>query len=215
LNAGAVFDLDGTLIRGTSAERLFVPYLARARLLGIRQWLPFLATACSLPFAGWTVAMRRNKRYLTNLDCTRVQKLVPDFVTDVLEPRFCSPVVERLKELRTEGYAICLLTGAPDFIAEAVGRHLGAVESTGTRLLVRDGRYTGGLAGPHYFAGEKTRALREIARRHQLDLSLSYAFADHVHDIPVLEAVGHPVAVDPKPGLERHARQQGWEVMRC
>ncbi len=215
MNPGAIFDLDGTLIKGTSAERLFLPYLHRRGVLGTRQWIALLASACTVPVRGWTMAMRRNKRYLTAVDVGQIRDLMPDFVRTVLEHHFCAAVVRRLEQLRNDGYALCLLTGAPDFLAEAVAQRLGAVEGLGTRLEVRNGRFTGRLAGPHYFGRMKVSGVEELAARHRLDLQRSYGFADHVHDIPFLQCFGHPVAVEPKPGLARHARRHGWEILRC
>jgi HAD superfamily hydrolase (TIGR01490 family) len=215
LRAGAIFDLDGTLIQGTSAERLFLPYLQRRGLLGPRQWLAFLASACLLPITGWTAAFRRNKHYLTGLEVQQIQQVLPDFLNTVLEKRFCAPVVERLERLREDGIAVYLLTGAPDFLALAIGERFGATEAVGTRLEVRDGRFTGRLSGPHYFGQKKVEGVMELAERYQLDLRQSYGFADHVHDIPFLERFGHPVAVEPKLGLLRHARRCGWEIIHC
>lgn len=215
MRPGAIFDLDGTLVRGTSAERLFVPFLRRNGVLGVRQWLPFLAQAILFPIIGWTAAMRRNKRYLTGVEVARIEGLLPEFLETMLEDHLCTPLIGRLDSLRNDGFVLCLLTGAPDFLAQAIGRRLRTDDALGTSLEVRDNRFTGRLAGPHYFGRKKVDGVHSLASKHELQLSQSHGFADHVHDIPFLKCFGHPVAVDPKRGLRRYARRHGWEILRC
>lgn len=94
-----MFDLDGTLIRGTSAERLLVPFLLRRGVLGPRQVAAALTTAVKLPIVGRTAALRRNKRYLVGLDVDAVREHVRDFLSEILESRFNGSVVRRLLEL--------------------------------------------------------------------------------------------------------------------
>ncbi len=213
MSPGAIFDLDGTLIAGTSAERLFVPFLARRGALGPRQWIPFLSELLPLPLVGRTRAMRRNKRYLTGLEIGEVERLTRDFLITTLRARYHEGTIARLRRLREEGKVVCLLTGAPDFLADAVAEDLGIAVASGTRLDTRDGRYTGRLAGPHWFGPAKVEGVRELAREHDLDLDRSFGFADHVQDIPFLGCFGHPVAVDPHPGLREHAEAHGWEIL--
>ena len=213
MRPAAVFDLDGTLIRGTSAERLLVPFLLRRGVLGPRQLGAAFATAAMLPVVGRTAALRRNKRYLAGLDVDSIREHVQDFLSEVLESRFSRPVVGRLVELRERGYVVCLLTGAPDFLAEAVRRRFEMRDGLGSALEVRGGRYTGRLSGLHYYGAVKKRGVRELARRHQVDLTRSFAFADDAADVPFLDCFGHPVAVEPHPALRRVAQRRGWEVV--
>jgi len=215
LSPAAVFDLDGTLIRGTSAERLLVPYLARRGLLGARQFAAALATALTIPAVGRTRALRRNKRYLAGVEVGLLHHHLPRFLTDVLEARCCPSVLKRMETLRDAGHSVYLLTGAPDFIAEALVRRFGMTGGIGTPLAVHEGRFTGRLAGTHYFGRNKVLGVGELVRRHGLDLPHSFGFADHVEDIPFLECFGHPVAVEPDAGLGRHAEGRGWEILRC
>jgi len=209
----AMFDLDGTLIRGTSAERLLVPFLLRRGVLGPRQVAAALTTAVKLPIVGRTAALRRNKRYLVGLDVDAVREHVRDFLSEILESRFNGSVVRRLLELRERGYVVCLLTGAPDFLADAVRRRFEMRDGLGSALEVRDGHYTGRLSGLHYYGEAKEWGARELARRHHVDLKRSFAFADDATDVPFLDCFGHPVAVEPHPALRRVAQRRGWEVL--
>ena len=79
---------------------------------------------------------------------------------------------------------------------------------------MRDGVYTGRPAGPFTYREGKAEAIRELAAREGIDLAESYAYSDSESDLPMLRAVGHPVAVNPDRALERVARAEGWRIMR-
>ena len=83
----------------------------------------------------------------------------------------------------------------------------------GTRLEVRDGRYTGEVVGRAVYADEKVRAARRLLDEAGLDPAACAAYADHETDVALLESVGHPVAVNPRPGLLRVAGERGWPVI--
>ena len=84
----------------------------------------------------------------------------------------------------------------------------------GTPYEVVEGRYTGRLSGPFTYGEGKAEALRALAVEEGVDLAASYAYSDSASDLPMLRAVGHPVAVNPDSELERVARTEGWEVLR-
>src|SRR6185312_3870388 len=86
--------------------------------------------------------------------------------------------------------------------------------AVGTRWEVVDGEYTGRLAGPFAYGEGKATAVREFAAEQGIDLSVSYAYSDSASDLPMLEAVGHPVAVNPDAPLAEVAKREGWEVLR-
>ena len=83
----------------------------------------------------------------------------------------------------------------------------------GTRSLTVDGVYNGELAGPFCYGAGKVTAMEEIARWDGLDLAQCYAYSDSASDLPMLQAVGHPVAVNPDTKLARHARAHGWPMV--
>jgi phosphoserine phosphatase len=83
----------------------------------------------------------------------------------------------------------------------------------GTRSEIVDGVYTGALVGPFCYGHGKVEAIRELARWEGLDLAQCYAYSDSASDLPMLEAVGHPVAVNPDQRLERVAGSRGWPVV--
>ncbi len=213
MRPAAIFDVDGTLIRGTSAERLLVPWLVRQRVIGARQLAAAAALAAAYPLVGRTRALRANKRWVSGVAVRDVLSRMDTFLDEVVAPRWHEPVLSRLEALRAQGIAPFLLSGAPDFIVEAVGERLGVEGTVSTAMEIRDGRFTGRLLGPHRFASAKRAALASLALDQDLDLEASWAFADHLSDVAFLEGVGHPVAVSPGRRLRGLAAERGWEVI--
>lgn len=213
MRPGAIFDLDGTLVRGTSTERLLVPWLIRRRVIGVRQIAAGAALAALYPLVGRTRALRRNKRWLVGIEVAVVEAQLGLFIDEVVAPRWCRPVLEMMEELRSEGHLVALLSGAPDFIVRAVARRLGAEAWVGTPLEIEGGRFTGRLAGAHVFGPQKAITLRLLAEEQGLDLGRSWGFADHPTDVDFLDQVGNRVAVDPGPRLRRAAEAGGWRVI--
>ena len=84
----------------------------------------------------------------------------------------------------------------------------------GVKSEVRDGVYTGEPDGPFTYREGKVTAIKDLADEEGFDLAQSYAYSDSESDLPMLRAVGHPVAVNPDAELERIARAEGWRVMR-
>ena len=78
----------------------------------------------------------------------------------------------------------------------------------------REGNFTGRLDGPFVYGPGKVEAMQAFAAAHDIDLDASYAYSDSLSDLPMLRAVGHPVAVNPDPPLAEIARQEGWQTMR-
>ena len=86
-------------------------------------------------------------------------------------------------------------------------------DGIGTVSEVADGRYTGALSGPFCYGDGKVEAITALAQWEGFDLQQCYAYSDSISDVPMLEAVGHPVAVNPDAKLERIARRHNWPVV--
>jgi phosphoserine phosphatase len=92
---------------------------------------------------------------------------------------------------------------------------LGFDGGIGTRYEVdAEGRFTGSFDGPFVYGPGKVEAMEAFAAAHGIDLTESFAYSDSLSDLPMLRAVGHPVAVNPDPPLAEIAREEGWQTMR-
>ena len=207
-------DVDGTLLAGRrSSEAGFMLHLLRRGCLGPRQGAAALGFLLRhLPAYGRHVG-KKDKAYLTGLEVERVQALAAAYAERELAPRLRPALLARLALHRAAGTAVLLLTGTPDFLAEPLARRVGAEGCIATRCAARDGRF---LARPplrHPFGEEKLRLAEAWCRARGLDLARCAAYGDSRYDLPLLEAVGEPVAVAPDPVLAREARRRGWTVL--
>jgi HAD superfamily hydrolase (TIGR01490 family) len=208
----AIFDIDGTLVRG-STERRFWRYLFARRRQGPRQILAgawFLVRY--LPRYGIHVA-KKNKAYLVGLTTAEVAALAADFVAREALPRLHEPAVQRLQQHLRSGDTVALLSGTLEPIARALAEHLGVQHVRATACAERDGRYLAHPPVVHPFGAQKVRSAAELAAELRTDLRLATAYADSVHDLTLLEAVGSPVAVRPDRHLLRAARANAWDVI--
>ena len=124
------------------------------------------------------------------------------------------PEARRLLDVhRHAGRNTYIVSAAPVEIVEPLAQSLGMTAGIGTRSTIFDGVYSGELAGPLVYGAGKVVAMEEIARWDGLDLAQCYAYSDSASDLPMLEAVGHPVAVNPDGRLARHARDNAWPIV--
>jgi phosphoserine phosphatase len=114
---------------------------------------------------------------------------------------------------RHAGRATYIVSASPIEIVEPLATTLGMTAGIGTRSSVVDGVYTGELDGPFCYGPGKVEAMEILARWDGLDLAQCYAYSDSASDLPMLRAVGHPVAVNPDAALERHAAANGWPIV--
>ena len=140
-------------------------------------------------------------------------RLGPEVLAGVL-PRLYDETLSAAYAHQDAGRPAYILTAASQELADILARVLAFDGGIGTRSESRDGVYTGRADGPFVYGDGKAEAMREVAEREGIDLSASYAYSDSVSDLPMLRAVGHPVAVNPDAALERVARVEGWQVMR-
>lgn len=144
----------------------------------------------------------------------RMREIVVEALEEVIEPIIYAEALTLIRSHQEAGHEVWVVSASPEEIVEPLGRYLGVDGVIATRAAVdEDGRYTGGVEfyayGPY-----KAEAMRRLAAERDLDLDGSWAYSDSATDAPMLEAVGHPVAVNPDRDLLRVARSADWEVRR-
>src|SRR5688572_6962214 len=217
MTAGAFFDLDKTLIEGSSAIH-FGRAAYRHGLMNRRQLARDLWANIRFRMRGSTDAGSDalRARILEAIAGTRVrdlERLGHEVLAGVL-PRVYPEVLKEAYEHQDAGRRIFIVTAASHEMAELMAHVLVFDGGIGTRSEVRDGIYTGRPEGPFTYRDGKAEAIRERAAEEGIDLPGSYAYSDSESDLPMLRAVGHPVAVNPDAALERIARAEGWRIMR-
>lgn len=214
--AAAFFDLDRTLISGSSTFTFGVAAW-RASLLDGRRLSGDAVRALSFRLFGASDERSASTRDRL-LDAIRD---VPEedlaALNGVILPRLVEQVRPESRELiemhRAEEREQWIVSASAQGIVEPLAHAIGMTGGIGTRIAVRDGTYTGELDGPFVYGEGKVEAIRAIAEERHYDLERCFAYSDSISDRPMLELVGHPVAVNPDRGLETLARARGWPIV--
>jgi phosphoserine phosphatase len=136
-------------------------------------------------------------------------------VLALILPRVYPEMLAVAHEHQDAGRRAYIVTAAAQELADILARVLALDGAIGSSISeVQDGVYTGRATGVFVYRSGKAQAIEELAAREGIELKASYAYSDSESDLPMLRAVGHPVAVNPDGTLARVARQEGWQVLR-
>lgn len=218
----AIFDLDGTLYTGHIVQGI-VRHHRTHRVKRLPLYV-FMTTHMALwplwrlgllseaimrelwtRHVGWTV-----RGWTPQEAAVAFAWIAEQYVQPLVRP----DVMARLRDHQAAGHRVIMVSGTIAPLLAEIGRQLEVEETVGTPLVLRAGRYTGGCELPVCQGPNKVSRLE--AYLHGSDDVLwpqSYAYADSYTDLPLLELVGHPVAVCPDPQLAAHAQSQGWEII--
>jgi HAD superfamily hydrolase (TIGR01490 family) len=216
--AAAFFDLDKTLMQGSSAFQ-FGRAAYRAGLLGRRQLIADALANLQFRLRGATDAdsLALRERIAASLEGKRVvelERLGANVLAGIL-PRVYPQMLALAHEHQDAGRRVYIVTAASQELADILARVMALDGGVGSQISeVVDGVYTGRPAGVFVYRTGKAQAIEQLAAREGIDLKASYAYSDSESDLPMLEAVGHPVAVNPDAALLRIARERRWDVLR-
>ena len=213
----AFFDLDRTLMAGSSAFQFgraaYKNGLISRRRLAADAWENILFRLRGSTDAGTDALRVRIGELLEGVRVRDLQRLAPDVLAGVL-PRLYPGMLEIAYGHQDAGRPVFICTAASQEMAELMAIVLTFDGAVGSVSEVVDGQYTGRAGGPFTYREGKAEAIRALAVREDIDLAASYAYSDSESDLPMLRAVGHPVAVNPDAELARVARAEGWDVLR-
>ena len=143
----------------------------------------------------------------------RVCEIVAEAIEAIVEPIIFAEAADLIDWHREQGRLVVIVSASPEEIVTPLSRFLGADDYIASRARVDDeGRYTGSMQF-YAFGPFKAEAMDALAAERGIDLAASYAYTDSYTDLPMLEAVGHPVAVNPDRVLNRYAREHAFEVL--
>ncbi|MGB9111194.1 MAG: HAD-IB family hydrolase [Acidimicrobiales bacterium] len=212
----AFFDLDRTVI-AKDAMAAFGGPMRRGGLIRRRSLIELGFAQVIYLILGSTEQRLERIRHVA-LKMTRgwsrsdVDAIVSGALESVVEPIIYDEAMDLIDEHRQAGRRVVIVSASPSELVRPLGRHLGVDDVIASEAAIdADGRYTGELA--FFCTGrDKSDAVRLFAEREEIDLSRSYAYSDAFTDVPLLELVGHPVAVNPDRALARVAAERGWET---
>jgi HAD superfamily hydrolase (TIGR01490 family) len=213
----AFFDLDRTLIPGSS---LFL--MARGAyerdMFRVRDLLRFGWGQLMFRLRGETVSNMEKTRegtlgFVTGHKAEELMEWGREIANERVLPRVYQDIVQVIDGHRERGDLTFLVTAAPIELADTIAEALDMEGAIATISEIdTDGFYTGRLVGPPMHGPEKAKAVAEMAAERGIELAECAAYSDSINDLPLLESVGYPHAVNPESELQRLAMRRGWPI---
>lgn len=213
----AFFDLDKTLIPGSSlfllARGAYERDYYRVRDILRFAWGQAMFRLSGESEKGLEQSKEATLEFVTGRPVEELRQMGREIAEDRILPRVYEGITKVIEHHRAVGDLTYLCTASPRELAEVVAESLDMTGALGTQGEISEGRYTGHLSPEGILHGEaKAGAVATLAEQHDIDLAESYAYSDSINDLPLLEMVGHPIAVNPDSELKRAARELGWPV---
>ncbi|MFS3127330.1 HAD family hydrolase [Nocardioides sp. Bht2] len=212
----AFFDLDKTIIAKSSALAFSKPFQAGGLISRRAVLRSAYAQFVYLVGGADHDQMEKLRQFMSQLcagwDVATVREIVADTLHNIVDPIVYAEAVRLIEEHHAAGRDVIIVSTSGSEVVEPIGAMLGADHVVATRLEIVDGKYTGEFDF-YAYAENKAVAIRELAEQRGYDLSRCYAYSDSVTDVPMLEAVGNPYAVNPDKELRKVAASSGWPVL--
>jgi HAD superfamily hydrolase (TIGR01490 family) len=214
----AFFDLDKTLMAGSSGMQ-FARVAAQHGIVSRRQLASWGFEHLRYRLRGTTdertgEVLRAARELIRGVEAKTVDRMEPEVMAAIL-PRVFPQMLEEVYAHQDSGRPTFIVSAAGNGVVEQLAHVLGMDGGIGTRYEVdSDGAFTGRFDGPFVYGAGKVEAMENFAAGHDIDLGQSYAYSDSLSDLPMLEAVGHAVVVNPDPALAAIAKREGWQTMR-
>jgi HAD superfamily hydrolase (TIGR01490 family) len=212
----AFFDLDKTIIARSSSHAFTRPFAAgglisrRAMLRSAYSQFVYLVGGADHD------QMEKMRLFMSQLvagwDVATVREIVAETLHHIVDPIVYDEAVSLMEEHRALGRDVIVVSASGAEVVGPIGAMLGADEVIATQLEIAEGRYTGTIEY-YAYAAEKARAIQSLADERGYDLERSFAYSDSITDVPMLESVGHPHAVNPDKELRRVAADRGWPIL--
>lgn len=212
----AFFDLDKTIIAKSSTLAFGRPFY-QSGLLNRRAVLRSAYAQFVFALAGADDdQMDRMRDYITAMctgwDVAQIREIVNETLHDIIDPIVYDEAVERIQQHKSAGQDVVIVSSSGEEVVGPIGAMVGADHVLATRMVVSDGKYTGEIER-YVYGPAKAEAVRELAAERGYDLAASYAYSDSITDLPLLEEVGHPTAVNPDRALRKIAVERGWPIL--
>ncbi|NQT29721.1 MAG: HAD family hydrolase [Candidatus Saganbacteria bacterium] len=216
MNTAVFFDVDKTIIDGYT-QVILVKYLLKRNEFPLTVYCQIVAWYLFYKFGITTdIIFIRDKaiKTLRGWDEEKLEGLVRECFDAHIKTRVFTEIKALIDEHIRNGEKIVLVSSSLDVIIDRLKNYLGANAVICTKLEVKNGIYTGRVVKPDIYGEAKANAIKEFAVKEGINLGASYAYSDHISDLPMLELVGNPVGVNPDMQLAKVCKRKGWEVLR-
>ncbi len=212
----AIFDLDNTLLRGDSDHAWGMFLVERGlvdgetyQLANERYYAQYRdGTLDIMEFLAFALAP------LARVEPATLRAWHHEFMQAKIRPMITAPARALVEQHRARGDTLLIITATNRFVTAPIAREFGIENLLATDPETVDGRYTGRIDGVPCYREGKVIRLREWLALHGHTLDDSWFYSDSHNDLPLLETVTHPVAVNPDEILRATAQTRGWTVLR-
>lgn len=211
----AIFDLDNTLLAGDS-DHAWGEFLVEEGIVDAEIYRQANDRFYQEYLSGGLDIHRYLRFALEPLALHEPEQLAQwreEFVARKIQPMMLAKAAALVEDHRRQGHTLLIVTATNHFVTEPVAELLGIEHLIATEPEMINGRYTGAVAGIPSFKEGKVARLDDWLQHQDLSLEGAWFYSDSHNDLPLLEKVTHPVAVDPDPVLAEHARSHGWEII--
>lgn len=211
----AFFDLDKTII-ATSSAFAFGREFMHNGLITTSEALQMSLAKATYMIAGQSSEQMDSTRdqlaaLVAGWSVEQVRTIASETMHNVVTPAIYAEARELIAFHRNAGHDVIIISASASHLVDLIAEELGIDRVVATELEVKDGRFTGEIL--FYCKGAaKAQAITDLAAENNYDLSVSYAYSDSATDIPMLQAVGKPIAVNPDRAMKKAALENGWEI---
>lgn len=209
------FDIDNTLLDGYS-QQILLSYLFHKKII---KKIPYFKI--NLWFILYKIGLiedpKRTMEYaykfLSNWKTSDFEAVIDDFFKDKLKARFFKEAIEVIKIHKKEGRELVLISNIVDILAKKIAEYLGINNYLSTRLEIIGGKFTGKIIGDIVYGKEKEKVINDFTKKNNLTLDSSWGYGDHLSDLPFLNLVKKPNAVNPSTALMKIAESKNWPIL--
>ena len=215
--AAAFFDIDNTIMRGSSIVAL-AKGMADRDYFTTSEVVDFTWKQLKYVLSGrenmddMAQATENGLLFVKGREPQEIEDMAEQAYDERMVGRLWAGTVELAEAHKALGHEVWLISATPVEVADVIARRLGLTGGLGTIAEVADGRYTGKLDGVPLHGAAKVEVMARLAAERDLDLTRCAAYSDSSNDIPMLSSVGCPVAINPDGALRSHAKAQGWPI---
>ena len=215
--AAAFFDIDNTIMRGSSIVAL-AKGMADRDYFTTSEVVDFTWKQIKYVLSGrenmddMAQATENGLLFVKGREPREIQDMAEQAYDERMVGRLWAGTVELAEAHKALGHEVWLVSATPVEVADVIARRLGLTGGLGTIAEVADGHYTGKLDGVPLHGAAKVEVIERLAAERGLDLTRCAAYSDSSNDVPMLQSVGCPVAINPDGALRSHAKEQGWPI---
>jgi len=216
MNRLVILDLDGVIIKGQS-QQIFLNYLFRKGTMGVFFYLKifFWFTSYKLGLAdNPEKIMRFAYSFSKNKPTKEIENIMGVFFSEELRKFIFPEIIDIINKHKQKGEKLIILSNTVDIIAKKVADFLGVKDYISTRLEILEGKFTGKILGNIVYGENKLDSMNNFIKKNHLSLDDSFAYADHISDLPLLLMVKNPYAVNPDRFLLTEAERRNWPILK-